>query len=382
MRTIGMTCIVYQRLESSPDDLALRYVSLSDDQIAQLQGLLGCQIADLRVRYRDHAFLTETLSYGIARWHPLEDRFLSALFPCDRKRTPGSMRDLLGGEAFVHVPLRLEGKITGTLVAVGTDLSDRDVPAMVAFAHEVSIALDTVHWMEQISQSERELKELSARLMTIQEEERRRISRDLHDSIAQALSAIKLDLELLAKSLSQVDASVTSRLQESIGFLSMTMKELRTISADLRPPILDDLGLVPTLRWYSGMYAGQGARVSFSEDLNGDLNLPKKAEIAIFRIVQEALSNATHHGQASHISVQVKQAHKAIHIVVEDDGLGFEMDETKENLWEGRGLGLVSMRERARLLNAEFTIESSPGRGTKAFLSVPLEEKGGQVAQD
>ena len=378
MRSIAMDCIVYDQTESSPDQLAIRYLSLPDEQIAELEAALGIQIGALRIPYRDHAFLTETLVHGAAQWHPLQDPFLRVLLPPREEQALHSIRSILGESAFVLVPLRTGGRITGILAALGTRLTDRDVPAMVAFAQQVSVALDNVRWMERISRSERELKELSARLMTIQEEERRRISRDLHDSVGQALTAIKLDLELLAKSACADRADAKTRLEECVRFLGMTMKELRSISTDLRPPILDDLGLIRTLRWYAGMYAAQGAEVTFSEDLDGEPRLGKKAEIAVFRIVQEALSNAVRHGRAKHIMVRVKQAPRAIHIQIEDDGVGFEVNTAMDHLWQIGGLGLVSMRERARLLNAEFRIESNPVQGTRAFLSVPLDVEGGE----
>lgn len=375
MQAVGMECIVYGRSDSAPQNLVVLYLSLSDERIARLEAEVGVPVGALRIPYEAHAFLAETMSQGTAQWHPLEDRFLRGLFPSDGVPDLDSVRTVLGGNAFVRVPLRFGGRIQGILVAVGSRLTDRDVQAMVAFAHQISAALDNVRWMEQISRSEKELKELSARLMTIQEEERRRISRDLHDSVAQSLSAIKLDLELLAKGKARDGADPAARLEENIRLLGVTMKELRSISADLRPQILDDLGLIPTLRWYTGMYGGQTAHITFSEDLPDDPLLARKAEIAIFRIVQEALSNAMRHGHANCIAVRVAQVNRVVHISVEDDGVGFEVDRTMQDLRQIGGLGLVTMRERARLLNAEFRIEAEPGKGTRVFLAVPCEPR-------
>ena len=218
--------------------------------------------------------------------------------------------------------------------------------------------------------SNERLRELSHRLMNVQETERRQIAHDLHDEIGQSLTAMKLGLREANTALAS--GPTASLLADSLTILDQVIQQVRNLALDLRPSLLDELGLVPALKWY---IKRQGERAGWETEYTaqlGENHLPPEVEIACFRIVQEALTNVARHAEATHVQVAVTKQGDQLLLVIEDNGQGFNVQRAKTRARTGVSIGLLGMEERARLVGGELTITSSPKTGTKLTASLPL----------
>ena len=224
---------------------------------------------------------------------------------------------------------------------------------------------------EALQSSEAELRRLSSQLLNAQEEERKRISRELHDGIGQSLSAIKFTVETALNEMAQENpAQVSQSLETVVPLVQEAVEEVRTISRNLRPSVLDDLGILATISWfcrevedtYSGIRIHK--RINIKED-----DVPDSLKTVMFRLLQEAVNNVTKHARASSIDLSLEGTDERIELTIEDNGIGFDLE---KELAEGRlkdGIGLSSMRERAELSNGSFLIESHKGAGTRVRAS-------------
>jgi signal transduction histidine kinase len=216
------------------------------------------------------------------------------------------------------------------------------------------------------AENRRDLQRLSARLVTAQEEERRAIARELHDEVGQVLTAIKVELAVAARTAGPDDQA----LANARAITERAMHTVRDLSHLLHPPLLDDLGLADTLEWYvKGFRRRHGILVDFVRDpAIGELS--REANVAAYRIVQEALHNVVKHAAATRCRVALTSEHDAIRLVVQDDGVGFDV--TRLGRPDGpRGLGLISIRERAAQLQGTAQIDSEPGGGTRLVVDLP-----------
>ncbi|HXG09443.1 MAG TPA: ATP-binding protein [Gemmataceae bacterium] len=235
-------------------------------------------------------------------------------------------------------------------------------------------------WLfEQVRKGRERLQVLSRQLLAAQEAERRRLARELHDQIGQALTAVKINLQALRRSFPES----ADRLDESITLVERTLQDVRDLSLDLRPSLLDDLGLVPALEWYldrQAQRAGLDVRLD-AEPLAGPV--PPEVETACFRIVQEAVTNVLRHARARHVWVELRPSGEELRLAVRDDGIGFDVAAAEERAARGASLGLLGMQERALLVGGQLQIRSTPSGGTEILArlplaSVPLERRGGR----
>ena len=215
------------------------------------------------------------------------------------------------------------------------------------------------------ARARRELKELSARLVSAQEEERRAISRELHDEVGQSLSALLMEAGNAAASVPQDSAEVRRHVESIKRLAEASVIVIRNMTLLLRPSMLDDFGLVPALEWQARETSKRtGLRVQVAaEDAAGEL--PDEHKTCIYRVVQEALHNCARHSNARTVKVVVKQEPAKILLSVEDDGHGFDARRV-------RGLGLVGMEERVNHLGGDFQINSRPGSGTRVAVELPI----------
>lgn len=227
----------------------------------------------------------------------------------------------------------------------------------------------------QIVQAENELRkraeeieELRTHLEDIREEERTRISREIHDELGQQLTGLKMDASWIGKRIDKADTMTLERLSVMVSLIDETMKTVRRISSELRPGILDDLGLIPALEWQSLEFERRtGIRVEF-ESGTSDIYPEKNLSTNIFRIYQEALTNIARHARASKVDATLKDEDDFICLIIKDNGQGFDMEGVKTK----NSLGLVGMKERARIFGGEVTIKSDTPGGTVVTLKVPF----------
>ena len=264
----------------------------------------------------------------------------------------------MGGRAALFVPLMLRDKAIGVITVVDKDgadsrFTDEDLRLAEAFAGRAAAAVDL---------SGRVAREALRRVVAGQELERTRLARELHDETGQALTSILLGLRAIRES-DNVDSAVEG-LRELV---VSTLRNVRRLAVELRPSALDDYGLVPALERLTTTITEQGGPAVDLEAQLGDGRLPGEVETALYRIVQEALTNTVKHAEATRVSVILTRTAVAITAVIEDDGLGLDLDRNGH-----QGLGLTGMRERVELVDGRLRIESSAGAGTTIVAEVPL----------
>ncbi len=223
----------------------------------------------------------------------------------------------------------------------------------------------------ELAQAYEELRTLSLRIIEVQEHERRILGQELHDEAGQALTALKLELSLLARQ-PGCPETVVARAQELQRQVDGIMEGLHRMAVNLRPPSLDRLGLVPALRQYVEELGRDGDLLVDLETVGlGEERLPPDVEASVYRVVQEALTNVVRHARATHAGVVVQRAGDAVRAVVEDDGVGLDPALARQ---DGH-LGLLGMQERAELLGGRFTLESTPGHGTTVVAEIPCKQR-------
>lgn len=221
---------------------------------------------------------------------------------------------------------------------------------------------------------EAELRGLSARLLTIQEDERRRVARELHDSVGQTLTGIKFMVEAAVGTPPPGDRrSGTGRLLALVPAIQDAVEEVRRISTELRPSILDDLGLLPTLAWFLRELQKTHPRLSVESQIDAkESDIPQGLRTPIYRIVQEATNNLVKHSGASRLLLQLEGGSEGLRLRLVDDGVGFDPGARAAGVGPG-GSGLSSMRERAELSGGRFSLTSAPGAGTSIEVTWPLD---------
>ena len=266
----------------------------------------------------------------------------------------------LGVHSALFVPLVVRGRSIGVVIAhdrIGSSpvFSDDDLRLAETLAARAAVAVDL---------SERVGRDVVRRVVAAQEAERKRLARELHDETGQALTSILLGLKPLERA---ADEQLAEAVASVRALVVSTLQDVRRLAVELRPAALDDFGLVPavtrladTFREQTGMHVELEARLS-------EERLPAEVETALYRIVQEALTNVVKHSAATRVSILLTERDHAVAAMVEDDGVGFEIESANEE-----GLGLVGMRERIGLVGGRLQVESSAGAGTTVVAEVPV----------
>jgi len=272
----------------------------------------------------------------------------------------------------VTVPLRSAGGVIGVMNLVlprRRALSIRELATLSAIGDQIGLAAERARLYDEVRAKEVLRGELLQKLISAHEDERRRIARELHDEAGQALTALILNLEVAERSAAPDEQPRLGRLRE---IAEDTLGELRKMIYDLRPTILDDLGLAAAIRWYvKEAVEPQGLQVDLS--ITGlERRLPPHMETAVFRILQEACTNVLKHAGATHARVEVTVSGGQVTLAVQDDGRGFDLAAVPRSR-EGRGMGLMGMQERAELLGGAWKVTSRPNGGTRVEVVIPVE---------
>jgi signal transduction histidine kinase len=216
------------------------------------------------------------------------------------------------------------------------------------------------------------LEELSQRVLGVQEDERRKLARELHDEVGQTLGALLVDLGQASGALAPASGEAADRLRSAHRLAESALSTVRNMTLLLRPSMLDDLGLVPALYWQAretSRRTGMDVRVTAEEE---ELDLPDPLRTTIYRVVQEALQNAARHSRAGSVEIVIQPGDGGLRILIRDDGQGFDPKRTK-------GIGLLGMQERVSQLGGEMVVESAPGHGTLLKVQLPLEYAEGET---
>jgi PAS domain S-box-containing protein len=223
---------------------------------------------------------------------------------------------------------------------------------------------------QRLQESNEKLQLMSRRLVESQETERRHIARELHDEVGQTLTVAEMNLQAMVQS--SRAAPLTRRLKESLQAVERVLAQVRDLSLSLRPSMLDDLGLESALRWYTSRQAElSGLQAEFQADALED-RLDPIIETACFRVAQEALTNVVRHSQARAVNVALRKQNGHLHLVVGDNGVGFDVEALRQQAVQGASLGLLSMEERATLVDGRLELKSTVGQGTEVHAWFPL----------
>jgi len=212
-----------------------------------------------------------------------------------------------------------------------------------------------------------QLRALAARLQTVREEERTTVAREIHDELGQALTAIKIDLTAVLRELPTDEGPIVQRSQSTLILLDEAIESVRKIATELRPGILDDLGLVAAVEWAAEEFqarTGTKCEVSLPD---ADIAMDPECTTALFRIFQETLTNVARHAKATKVSARLSKESGNVFLEVQDNGRGID----EKHLSAARSLGIMGMRERALLLGGDFTVRGAPGKGTTVEVRIP-----------
>lgn len=269
----------------------------------------------------------------------------------------------------VALPLLSRGNPVGMLMLgdYGShDLGSTWLSLLEGIAGLIGTAVENARLFYEVRQGRNRLQTLSSRLVEAQEAERRHLARELHDEIGQVLTSLKLTLEISKRSMA--DAARASLGQADI-LINELITRVRSLSMGLRPIMLDDQGLLPTLRWHLQRFQDQTEiEVDFQQS-GLERRFEQEIETAAYRIVQEALTNVARHGRVREVRVRVRSDERILEVQVEDDGAGFDPERA---LAAATSSGLAGMRQRANLLGGQLRIESKPGQGTRLFGELPV----------
>ncbi len=261
---------------------------------------------------------------------------------------------------------RKDGSIIGVEVhGIETELNGK--PTVIGTLQDVT---ERVRDETALQRTKEQLQILSRRLLEMQEAERRHIARELHDEIGQALTALKINLQALQQS-SGGDI-LAPRMVDSISIVDRTLRQVRALSLNLRPSMLDDLGLCAALRWYADQQGQRaGLNIRFSAPLL-EGRLDPTLETTCFRVAQEALTNIVRHAQAHAVLVELHEEEDCLHLMVRDDGIGFDLEQIRGQLSAGTSMGLLGMEERASLMGGRIELKSAPAQGTEVHAWFPM----------
>lgn len=311
----------------------------------------------------------ERWAEAVGVWHESGKRIAATEWASVRALTEGqtSLNELIDIETYDRQPKTIqnssapirnaEGQIVGAVI-VNEDVTER------------------VRGQTALHEFASRLQHLSRRLLKVQEEERRHLSRELHDEFGQLLASITLHLHA-AKGVA--GASAQSSLDESIALLQRAGAQVRSLALELRPTMLETGGLESALRWLAQQHQQRTGIVT--EVVGHVTDVPGDVAIGCFRVAQEALTNVVRHARAQHVWIELHQHEGSLELVVRDDGVGFDVTKTIERAASGGNLGLLGMRERVEILGGSLEIDSQSGHGTRIRIALPLSEPISMLAQ-
>jgi PAS domain S-box-containing protein len=299
---------------------------------------------------------------------------IRSLIPAERHYRAESLRErcLRGEEVRNWEGLRQDQKGRSFSVLVTAFPLLNESGKMTAVATIAKDITERKQMERQLEQSQKYLRELSRKSIEALENDRRTTGKELHDSIGASLATIKLKLEVIAEDMAQQPELAVASLTETISYLQAVIKETKQIAANLRPTILDDLGILSTITWYTRRFSKQFKDIRLTPQIEiREEDVPDTLKIVIYRVLQESLHNAARHSEATEIGISLKSDADWIALEVVDNGCGFDVRKILRREDPLSGFGLASMIERAEIVGGSLTIDSAAGRGTRIRMNLP-----------
>lgn len=367
------THYVITMIDPEDDSHVVRYSSLTTELQERLQTITGLRLQGLRLSNQQLSPFSEL----IEKWKSifLSDPLSVAMesFPNVPEEFLEQGLELVGitrSSPVISLPLMTIDQMVGVMTIWGKDLHKEDMAVFTVFASQVTISLENARLFGQVRKGRENLHHLSRQLVDIQERERQQIARELHDEIGQILTGLKFLLEMSQQlQPEERDAGI----REAKELVNNMMARIQEISLDLRPAMLDDLGLLPALLWHFNRFSTQtGVIVNFKHHGLEERRFSMEIETAAYRIVQEALTNVARYSGVKTVDVWVWADDQHLNLQVEDEGAGFNPQAVRD---AHSSSGISGMYERASLCGGKLTINSSPGKGTQLFAVLPLFER-------
>jgi PAS domain S-box-containing protein len=280
----------------------------------------------------------------------------------------------------LNLPLLVRGRLIGVLEAYGPEaLMERQYEeTLISLANQGASALENARLYAELAERENRLQDLIRKLITAQEEERRKVSYEVHDGLAQTAAGAHQLLQAFARQHPPDSEKGRKDLARAVQLVQQTVGEARYVIADLRPTALDDFGLAAAVRLQVEKISSEGSQVDYEEALGND-RLPPEVETALFRVAQEALTNVHKHAPSARVKITLRRLNDAVRLQVRDWGPGFNPEKITDGGGPGERLGLSSMRERVALLGGHLEVHSRPGEGTEVVAEIPsvqIDDKG------
>jgi signal transduction histidine kinase len=374
--TVGQSLNLTEILNSALDKVLeltrsrAGWISLWNDERARLELSVSRGLGDVVAPVHKQSPLNLAVCdnvFGMERTHIIPTSELQYLVTGEgRQQSPISL---------TCIPLNSKNRGLGVMgLAPGDPHNGRvlNMDMLTAIGRQIGIAIENARLYEKLREKEVVQRQLLERVITAQEEERKRIARELHDQTGQALSSLIMTLEVLSQ------PGPPAKLSEYIGDLRdltvQILDQVHDLALELRPSVLDDLGLLVAIRHYLRGYQHRfRIPIEFQAVGLDQQRLPPDVETALYRIMQEALTNVIRHAEAHSVNVLLENRGKSVVLIVEDDGKGFDVSEVMGPRLDEKNLGLYGMQERTSLVMGTLTIESTPGKGTAIYAEVPLE---------
>lgn len=314
--------------------------------------------------------------FGVPKTEILGKHYREILGKAAQGRIKGHIKKALSGKQ-VSYEEELPYKYGGTRWVTADyvpDVNDQgDVNGFFALVTDIT---DRKKAMEALERQKQELQYLSSHLIHAQEEERQKISQELHDELGQMLTAVSINLSFIDKLITEeCNPQIRERLEDSLKIVDTMSKQLNEMILDLHPSMLDDLGLVPTLRWYVKRFEDRTQIKVNLHVTHSKQQLTKEIETILYRIIQEALTNTAKHAKAENIQISINRKNTSLKVTIQDDGQGFDIEKVSRLPVHERGSGLTGMRERLLTLNGKLDISSKKGKGAQLEIIIPLGDK-------
>ena len=290
------------------------------------------------------------------------------------------LQDILTGEEITTKPVRYDLLQTGESTirqrmmrrkdgsVVQTEVRSQQLPDG-RFLSVIRDLTERVKAQEELEESYKAIRQLTDHLQNVREEERTHIAREIHDELGQQLTVLKMDVSWLNKKIgTAADDPVKQKMKDLLEMLDGTVKTVRRISSELRPSLLDDLGLEAAMEWQLAEFEKRSAVKTVFKGSGEELKLPDAVKTGLFRIFQESLTNVARHADAKKIKVDLEKQDGKIVLRIIDNGRGFDQDKITDK----RTLGILGMKERTAMIGGTYTIISTPGKGTTVMVVIPL----------
>jgi two-component system, NarL family, sensor histidine kinase UhpB len=250
----------------------------------------------------------------------------------------------------------------------------RLVPAIQRELKEATIRQERKKAESEIEKLYKQLRALTAHLQSVREEESTRIAREIHDDLGQTLTAVKMDLALLYDLIGEKDKTLNDKLQSISNLVDSAIQTVRKITTELRPGILDNLGIAPALEWQAEDFEKRtGIKCNFSASLT-EMQMDRNISTTLYRITQESLTNIIRHAKATHVSIELNVTDHEIILKIKDNGIGFSLDDLKKP----SSFGILGMKERVLSIGGSVSVEGAKGKGTTVIVKAPMERKYGR----